>query len=769
MKRMLKFFAILLCLFFFMLVIVWFAGPWLLSFSVADSSGSISVPSLERPIEITFDAKGIPQIWAETDEDAMFALGWLHASERLFQMELIRRMAVGELAELFGEFAYDMDVFQRRLGIKRMAQQGVRKLTPETRELLEQYSQGINAWIAHKRILPPEFILINTTPEPWTPLDSLAIMLYQTWYVTEGMDANKDFHVLITRFGENLSQTLHTPLPWTHSIVEHPPRSLSFRRSRFPFRMTTASNSWVVSPRKSTTGAALHASDPHIEIWQVPVLWYIVGLHSREGLQFVGITAPGLPFGAMGHNGTIAYGFTLAGVDLVDYYRYQRHPDDTLKILTEHGYTPLTKRQEQIIVSGEEVQRTVEVYETDRGVVMEQTPEEVIVLKWAAFDFDIGESFSSAFSIMSAQDFPEFQEAVSGVGAFNVNWTYSDIHGNIGYQLGTSVPKRQYVNTFQYQDGADPATAWKGYYQPDELPSVLNPAKGWLASCNNTIVPEDWPYPLPQVYDPFRILRITDLFTEKETYSPHDMREMQMDVVSGIALQWKSLFASAAEYLGQQELARRILAWNGEMRVDEPLAYVFFSWWNDLPRVLFEDNLGDEWRHGEAIPEFVLTYHMQDIIDDQRTADHIETLDEIAANTLKSVLPRAEGKTLRDVSQYTIEHPLSEFPVLDSWLDLNRGPFYLPGDGGTLRVNWLWRDEKSGQFYTTIGPSMRYVMDWADVDDFCIYLNMGQSGNPFSPHYDDFLEIWLNGGDWNVPFHKEKVYARKASLLRLIP
>lgn len=406
---------------------------------------------------------------------------------------------------------------------------------------------------------------------------------------------------------------------------------------------------------------------------------------------------------------------------------------------------------------------------TERGVVVEETFTEVIALKWAGFDLDAGETMRAAFALMRSRNFSEFRKAVTGIGAFNVNWTYSDIHGNIGYQLGTPIPRRHYSNTFQNVSGADLATAWRGYYPLSETPFAYNPPEGWIASCNNWIVPEDWPYPLPGFHDPYRIPRVKTLLSQKEVHSPQDMMKMQMDIVSGIALQWKAIFANAAEQVGQQTLADQIKAWNGEMAVDDTIALLFFFWWNALPRFLFEDDLGEDWAYGEAILGFVLTYQIEEIIDDQQTSDHKETLEEIAAMTLKHVLPEAKGKTLRDVSFYEIEHPLAEVKILDLWLNLNRGPFYLPGDGGTLNVNWHWYDEETEQYYTVVGPSMRYVLDWSDIDTFMIHTNLGQSGNPFSPHYDDFLDIWLQGGQWIVPFSREKVYNRKASLLRLIP
>ncbi len=766
MKRfLLKFLFIIIVL----LGVVWFGGRWILSFSVAEYEGEIHVPHIAHPVEITFDAKGIPQIWARTNSELFFSIGWLHASERLFQMELIRRMAAGELSEVFGDIAYKVDLFQRKIGCKRIAEQGMNTLDPETYHFLEQYCRGINAWIEHKTILPPEFVLLRITPRPWTPLDCLTIMVYQTWFSHEGLELNPEYHALIKKFGETLEKHLTEPIHWSPSTIHEKILSAVFEHNRFPFRMVEASNSWAVSPRKSTTGAALHASDPHLPIDQIPCFWYIMGMHSEEGISFLGVTTPGLPFGTMGHNGSIAYSFTVAGVDIIDYYDYQRHPDDHTQILTENGYQQLTRIEEEIRVKGEDRPRKVTVYMTERGVIVEETPSEVVALQWAGFDFNAGNIVNSAIALIEAQNFSEFREAVTSLGALDVNWIYSDAQGNIGYQLGSPIPQRRHSNTYRHQSGADASTAWQGYYPLPDTPYVYNPKEGWIATCNNRIVPDDWPYELPGFYVTSRIIRARALLSQQETYSPQDFATIQMDTISGTALQWKEILARGAEQLGHHHLAEEITKWDGQMALDSEVAAVFMYWWEYLPKALFEDDLGKEWSKGRHLGEIVLSHQIQNIIDDQRTSDRIETIVDIAAIALENVLPIVKEKKLNDIRLFKMRHPLSAMPILDTWLHLNRGPVRLPSGCGALNANCARYDEAAEMFYTTLGPSMRYILDWSDIDAFTIHTNLGQSGNPFSPHYDDFLDVWRKGDRWIVPFTRDQVYARKASLLTLKP
>ncbi|MFL6281301.1 MAG: penicillin acylase family protein, partial [Vicinamibacterales bacterium] len=242
--------------------IAWYGGRLYLTRSVAQYEGTVRT-NVGGPVEITFDARGVPQVWAKTDGDAFFGMGWLHGSERLFQMELVRRLARGELSEVFGELAYDTDVFQRQIGFARQVRGA--QLTPATRALMQRYVDGVNAAIAQAKLLPPEFVLLRLTPRPWTIEDCLAISHYQTWFSHQLMDQDQKYQKLIEKLGMQASVLAHAGHPWSPPTVPD-------------MRITNASNSWVLAPSHSSTRAALHAADPHLSIDQVPGLWYLAGL-----------------------------------------------------------------------------------------------------------------------------------------------------------------------------------------------------------------------------------------------------------------------------------------------------------------------------------------------------------------------------------------------------------------------------------------------------------------------------------------------------------
>jgi penicillin G amidase len=718
--------------------VLWFGGRCWLARSVARYDGTVA-SDVAQPVEITFDAKGVPQIWAKTDADAYYAIGYLHASERLFQMELVRRLARGELSEVFGAAAYETDEFQRRIGFARRARNA--PLSPAARIALQRYADGVNAWVAQAKVLPPEFVILRIRPRAWMIDDSLAISNYQTWFSHALMDQDQTYQKLIAKLGMSGSALAHAGHPWSPTTVSPSYADDLLGLSRL--RVTGASNSWVVAPSRSASHAALHESDPHLAIDQIPGLWYLAGLHSDEGLNVVGVTYAGGPFVVMGHNDAIAFSFTVASVDLIDYY------DDRAR-------GPAIR--EEIRVKGEAKPRVVEIRDGTRGVMLDEKTS----LRWAGFDFSPGVMTDAGVELQRARNFDEFRRAITRFGALDANWVYSDRAGNIGYQLGAPIPIRDY-DSFIRQPASDPRTVWRGYRQLGETPHALNPKEGFLASCNNQIVPPQWPYAVPGFYDPYRIGRALGLLAEKHTRD--DMHAMQLDLSSGIARRWLSLAVAGAKRAGLYDQSRMLATWDTNVRVDSKPALLFETWWRVLPREVFEDELGSDWNEGATLVDEALTTRSP-VIDDHRTPN-VETIVDIAARAMRNAVPIANGRTWGEASTLRIQHPLARVKLLDWFLHLNRGAFPQPGDNATLDASFSgYRD---GAFTSHVGPSMRFILDWSNVDAFTLTAALGQSGNPFSPHYDDFLSMMREGSEWNMPFTRQRVYAKRVSVLTLTP
>ena len=762
-----KFLTRLVFVILLLLIVVWFGGKIYLSQSTAEYDGEIKLSAIQSPVEITFDAKGIPQIWAKTNADMYYALGRLHAAERLFQMELVRRFSRGELSEIFGADAFPLDLKQRQIGFFRKAKIDLKDLSEKSKIILNSYSKGINDWVEQKSVLPPEFVILGLTPEKWKPEDCLTILYYQTWFAHALVGQDEVFNFFSNATNGKIDSVFQNFLQWSPVTVKNSFIKTIFGEN-FPYRMTEASNSWVASPSKSNSGKALHASDPHLAINMIPGFWYVAGLHSEEGINAVGVTAPGMPFITMGHTDKIAYAFTVASVDLIDYYVEKKNPEDSLKVLTPQGYENLRIVKDVIKVKDEEKPREVELLFSGERPIVKSDSTTYVSMKWAGFDFNLAQMFDNAMSLHSIGTFEQFRKAVTGIGALDVNWTYSDKNGNIGYQLGSPIPIRNFENSYVNHPAEDSLYQWRGYRPLDETPYSYNPEEGWLATCNNQIVSDKWKYKIPGFYDPFRIIRANKLLTSKEKFNVADFQKFQLDRISGKAEHWKPLMIKGAEKLNDKDLLARLNNWNGETIESSREAAIFELWYYFLPKAILEDEFGEDWKKGAHFMGRFLSDPIADLVDDKRTPEKTENLSDISANALKLALDEAKGKTYGEICSLTIAHPLSVVKILDFYFDLNRGPYPNGGDSGTLNSNFISYDSASHGFKSIVGPSMRYVLDWNDVDAFTINTNVGQSGNPLSKHYDDFIDFMREGKRWNVPFSKEKVYQNKTGLLKLV-
>jgi penicillin G amidase len=731
-----------------LLAAVWFGGRGWMERSIMPYSGERALAGLNEEVEILFDERGIPRVHAATDVDALMALGWLHASERLFQMELIRRLTRGELAELVGAAALEVDAMHRSFGFARRIAESPPELDTATRLLIEAYVSGINAGIADADPLPPEFLFLRHAPQPWTVDDVLAVAYYQTWYPTTLVQRmSAAWREVAERYGDDAVSWLSAFPDWKQSTIP-------------AGRMTEASNTWVVSPERSLSGAALHASDPHLEYDIAPGMWYAAGLHSQENLNVLGVTVPGLPFVAMGHNGQIAWAFTVAPVDVFELYRQERHPEDPHLVRGPDGWETMQTRTETFAVrDGKSIERIQ--HETPRGRVIELDDDEVLVMHWAGFELPLTNLIRHVLAINKAGDFESFRDFASNMGALSVNWSYSDRHGNIGYVQSSPVPVRRHDRYFQVLDAADTENQWDGFHPPDTRPWALNPEQGWLGNANNHAVAGNWDYAIPGFYKHLRMRRITDQLSSKARFGRDDMTAFQLDRISDRALSWKDWLADIARDSGRDRLADDIAAWDGDMTTQSEIAGLFARWFNLLPHAIATAENSPTWQD-----MLMLTDEWLHAPSDGAPMGWIDR-DQVALEAFEKAL-QAGARPLGAIQHLNIRHPMADNPILNRWLRLSRGPFPVGGDPGSLNVSYAMFDRENTNLRSRAGASMRYVMDWSDPDAFRLNLTVGQSGHPLSPHFDDFLADFLDGTPWIVPWSREMVdnAARNRLLLK---
>jgi len=730
-----------------LLLAAWFGGRMYLEGSLMPMTGAQRVAGLSQPVEIVFDQRGIPRIYAETDADGLRALGWLHAGERLFQMELLRAVARGEIAEIVGPAGLESDLLHRQYGFARRIEDDPPELAPEIETLLAAYVGGINARIESDRQLPPSFALLGRAPRPWRVADVLMLAYYQTWYPT----------TLVQRLAEAWRAAAEVgELPAARWLEQLPAWGVPSVPAQ---RMTEASNTWVVAPEKSASGHALHASDPHLDYTMAPGLWYAAGIHTEQTLDVVGVTPPGLPFVAMGHNGRIAFAFTVAPVDLYEVYRFDRSPQNPGMLVGPEGEFPIIERQETFRARNMDQPVVRSIATTRFGVVLDRDDDGAEVLRWAGFDLPVARLIANGLEINRAGDFDAFRAAASDMGALSVNWSYSDRAGNIGYVQSTPIPLRQHDTFYTTLDGADPQNHWGGFVPAGQRPFALNPEQGWLANSNNHAA-VDSPWPMPGFYKHLRMRRAVDWLSGKSEFTPAEMRAMQMDYVSERALQWKDWLADIASGTGRAQIAGELRDWDGAMTAGSETAGLFALWWQFLPRHLFGESKLSDWRLGRTLLDDWMNLPPADF-------DLAAMPRELAAERALEDALKTGIRPLGAIQTLTIAHPLAQAGLLDAWLDLSRGPIPIGGGPGSLNVTYHSFDSDRARLAARAGASMRFVMDWADPDAFTLNLTLGQSGHPLSRHFDDQLEAFLTGEPWTLPFSREQVLQRAASSLKL--
>ena len=737
------------------------ASHTMLVWSVAPTSGTVALNGLDQPTQITFDSLGIPQIWAQTEHDGYFALGYQHASDRLFQMDLTRRVAQGRLSEALGTAALELDTQQRRVGHGRIARAALNRVSDHDRARLQAYCDGVNAFARTCRAWPFEFYLLPITFEPWTIYDCLSLLSFQTWFSNALMNKDKFYLQLWERLGQDrATQFLDLYPDWAPVTVVEDNGTAALDDLAGSLRMSQASNAWAVAPTRSASGRAMLAADPHLEITRLPQFWYAAGLHiSQNQTQVSGITVPGLPFMIMGHNGAAAWAFTVGGIDVNDYYLEQTDPEDSLQFLTPDGYRAFEIVVDTIVVSGHRQPELVQTKLSRHGpiVAANDSTGALYSLHWAGYDTDLAAAVGSGFGLASVSDFETFRRLVTTMGALDASWIYADSAGNIGYQLGTPVPLRSRSLACFPGRGWNRDDDWQGYLALDSTPHCLNPQRGWLASCNNK--PDNSP-DLIGVFAPARITRVSSLLQSVERMNQHDMAAFQQDRRDMSLLRWRQNLSAALDEIGEKSLADQVRLFNGECDTASRVAGLLEVFSRDWCNLTFA-SLGE-------LAGSVSTSVLEQAVADS-SCDSVSTanLRANAREAARRALAFCAGRSWGQIQSMSMRHPMAQIPVLSSLLGLSRGPWPWGGTAGTLDAAFSRQQDSS--FEVIVAPSWRFVIDFGDIDGAAMTLPAGNSGNPMSEHFFDFFDRYRAGELWNVPFNHDAVYARARSVLTLSP
>jgi penicillin amidase len=733
--------------------------------SLPDYSGSIVVPGLDSRVTIARDANGVPTIKATSERAAYFALGYVHAQDRLWQMEQMRRLGAGRLSEIVGARALASDRFMRTLGLYRTAEANIAQLSEEARAALEAYSQGVNGFLATRTgALPPEFLLLGAAPESWRPADSLvfgrimAMRLAGNW--REELIRSKLAEIL----PQDRIDDLWAPPPAATRGPVSGARLGGLAEAMLAAIPETlqpllASNAWAVDGGRTTTGKPILANDPHLA-FDTPNIWYLARIEAPE-LVVAGATVAGVPYHLLGHNQHLAWGITTTHADTMDLFVERPVGQDHYE--TQDGPEAFASRTETIKVK-DAPDEILTIRASRHGPIIsdllgEQAQGKVLALSATALRDD-DRTGEAIYRMTKAKDWDSFREALRDFHSPPQNIMYAGQDGLIAMTVAGRVPKRKTGDGTLPMAGWDGTNGWSGLLPRDVMPQFVAPAEGFIVNANNRPVGEDYPHLLAANWpESYRADRITERLREDRAHTPESSLTLQQDVVSGEALHLLPLLlARLPRGDARTEETRDLLSrWDGRMMRNRPEPLIFSAWMIAFQSALVGETLL-RLPAGLAGPR---PYFIAKVLEGAAAWCYAPGTTEpdkcgaVAAKSLTKALADLEERhgarmakwRWGDAHMVRFEHPIFlTIPGLAQILAAE-----LETDGGDFTINRGSFDPRAERpFLDRHGPGMRAVYDLADLGKSRFIIAMGQSGNPFSRHWSDLATLWRDGGSFTL-------------------
>jgi penicillin G amidase len=783
-------------------VIVATAIWWYVYRPLPQLDGSVVLPGLKSEVRVERDNWGVPHIRAASVEDLAEAQGYVMAQDRLWQMDLLRRAARGQLSEVLGPATLEIDKDFRVLNFSQAVDRDFAMMNPEVRRVMEAYARGINLYVQqHITRLPIEFTLLNYKPQPWRPTDSLVIGCYMYRTLTDtrqeeigratvtekvgaelakdlySQDAAMDHFVVGDRnAGKETRATAHSDndeeddedmdssdVQKTERVSPPPPTltgqtELSaalaeevkhwLQESQSDIRRSFGSNNWVVSGERTGTGKPLLANDMHLDL-TLPPIWYEVHL-TAPGWNVKGFALPGAPMVVVGHNDRIAWGFTNNGADVLDLYIEMFNPDNPDEYRVNGAWKKADVYDEVIKVKGAADQH-LRLVVTRHGPVVHQEGDKSYAMRWTVLEPGALCNFYNWLG--KAQNWSEFRETLKGVWGPGQNVVYADVDGNIGYILGAHVPVRKKGHGEVPLAGDTDDYEWTGYIPFEELPQVFNPPSGIIVTANARVVgPNYKPYITDDWEEPYRTARIYDLLHDKSGLRPEDMLKIQTDIYSYPHVFMAGQLAAAAKSAPPKDArAARLIDeaknWNGMADANLPVvSFLDAALYRTLDLIL-EPHLGDvtaayRWRRVAFLQRVLTDRPAQWLPPNYKSYDQL--LSDAADRAVKYLEERTKDADPDDwewkrFNYLDMLHPIGREGILKKLLSITNQP-----QSGTV-----WSPRAATRHD---GPSERFVANLADWDQSIMLITGGESGQAGSEHYRDQFQYWFEGKAIYGPF-----------------
>ncbi|KAB5491841.1 MULTISPECIES: penicillin acylase family protein [Flagellimonas] len=761
-----------------------------------DYSGKKTLTGLDSEVKVLYDTYGIPHIYADKEEDALRALGYVHAQDRLWQMELLRRVAKGRLSEVFGKDLLKTDKFFLSLGIDDNSAETVSNtdLNGRTAILSQAYLDGINEFI-EKGPTPIEFYLTGLDKEPFSLEDIHNAVGYMAFSFAMAHKTDPLLTSMRKKLGEEYMKDLaigsDTSTVWiknykginTDSLASNITTSVTAALEKLPIPQFEGSNSWVIAPQKTKNGKVILANDPHIGFAQ-PSVWYEAHI-STPTYEKYGYHLAGVPFPLLGHDRNLAYGLTMFENDDIDFYYEETHPSDSTKYKTaegwkEYGYVTKTIK----VKDGKDVSFTYR--KTQHGPVLNQIADQIsgerpVSMSWI-YTKPKNEVMDALYGLSHATNLEEFKNALPKIHAPGLNVMYGDAEGNVGwwataklYQMPDS------LSTKYILDGTSGKEEPLRYLDFSENPSAENPPWNYVYSANNqpdSIAGMLYPgYYLPEN----RARRIVQLLDTKDDWDKEAVSEMILDVTSPVNTQLVTelikLFDVSLLTQEQLVLVDSLENWNGEYTLTSTSPTLFHRSEYYMVKNTMEDELGTE-----MFNQFLATHIFKRQIawgakmesgkwwDNVHTKDVVETRKDIVMKSFADAWESLVSDFGADPSEWTWnkvhtlehQHPIGQVESLRKYF--NVGPFPVEGTREVIN-NLSFPYDDTGFYKVSSGPSTRRIVDFSDIENSISILPTGQSGNPFSKHYKDQAEMYVKGEFRKMMMNKQEIEEKAESIL----
>lgn len=755
--------------------------------ALPDYNLSMMIEGLRDEVQVFRDEQAVPHIYANNEYDLYFTTGYVMAQDRLWQMDFLRRVTMGRLAEIFGEDMIGADQFLRALRMPEKSEMVIADSDPEILAALSAFADGVNRFIEmNQKKLPPEFTILGYKPEPWQPIYSVNLIGYMAWDLSGAYNMEVILYKLQQvldeeKFNQLLPNMDYHPTLVYPQLVNEPVEALfsllenNNKLRELGVEIFSGSNNWAVSGQKSQSGHAMLANDMHLGFGS-PGIWYQMHQVIEGKLNVTGLVLPGQPLVVAGHNERIAWGLTNVGVDDADFFLETL--DENGRYLFNDEWLDLEIRNEKINVKGgETVER--ELRFTHRGPIIsgfKKVTDQAISMQWTGNL--LSNEVRTFYLVNRARNWDDFRDALSTMTSASQNLIYADVEGNIGLQTAAGLPIRNDGNGIFIYPGHTDQYDWVGMVPFEELPFSYNPPEGHLSSANNRTVGDDYPYHISYQFNvPYRIDRIREMLTEKEKLGVDDFKSMLADFKSKLVescLPDLRIIISLEPNLNitEKKALELLERWDMFVTAESGAAPVFEVFYINFLKNVLEDEMGEDLYREYIADAYTVRYAFEYFWNNRQSSwinnvqtDANETFEDIVILSFRESVEWLEEKLGKDptkwqwgdIHQVTIAHPMGSVKILDRIFGLNKGPFHV---GGSFHTVAPYSYKYTNLFEVNWGASHRHIYQPNNWSDNYVIIPTGTSGIPSSKYYLDQTESYLNNEYFTMPWLRQEVEAR---------